>query len=634
MLETIIFLTSLTFSGVITYILGLLWFGYTKNRHLEGFFILGINASLWILFNGMVTVASESFFPVVYTLKMTMVSCIPFSILWFFINFIRIKKLRTRTAMFLIWSFPVLDILAILTNSLHSFMLLDYSFPTPSWNTGFWIHIAGCSVAVLFTFVLLVHYIIKKVRRKTRAIMMLASTLIPYFLYMFYSTEIRFIPYDITPLGFFITFFLFSIFSYKSQLFNFKPLVSVISEINEKNEKLKELTKAANEASVAKSAFLANISHEIRTPLNAIIGMSHIAKKTAVSEKTKDTIYEIETASKHLLSLLNNVLDMSKIESGKFELVNDVFPLMTAINEVAAIIQHQCELNKIHLITDFSGLKNYCVMGDRLRLKQVLINLLSNAKKFTSADGTIVFSTKIIKECENFMLVNFKVSDNGIGMSEEQMGKLFKTFSQADSGIFNRFGGTGLGLSISQNLVHMMGGEITVNSKPGEGSVFEFTLKIEKANKKAAAEDAAREIMPDLSGKRILLVEDVEINRTILMELLADTNAEFAEAVNGKEAVNMFGLSKLYYFDLIFMDIQMPFMNGYEATRHIRGMQRPDAQKIPIIAMTANAYKEDVQEAFASGMNGHLSKPVDVKAMMRMMVSKLLLVNDVSGECG
>ena len=624
MLEAVIFLTSLIFFGVLVYILGLLWFGYTRNRHLSSFFILGINASLWLLFNGMIGVSSDSFFPIIYTLKMTMISCIPFSVLWFFINFIRIRKLKNRTAMYIIWALPALDVLAMLTNPLHYFVFLDYSFPAPAWNIGFLLHIASCTAAVLFTFILLLHYIIKKVRRKARAITALAATLIPYFLYMFYSAEIRFIPYDITPLGFFITFFLFSIFSYKSQLFNFKALVSVISEINEKNRKLKELTKAANEASVAKSAFLANVSHEIRTPLNAIIGMSHIAKKTAVNEKTKETICEIETASKHLLGILNNVLDMSKIESGKFELVNEAFHLVSALNEVAVIIQHQCEIKNIHLVTDINELKNYCIMGDKLRLKQVLINLLSNAKKFTHADGTIIFSIKIIKECENYIDVRFKVSDNGIGMTEEQMGKLFKTFSQADSGIFNRYGGTGLGLSISQNLVQMMGGEITVSSKPGEGSSFNFTLKIEKAEKKEAVEDIEKETIPNLEGKTILLVEDVEINRDILIELLADTKAKFHEAVNGKEAVTKFNESQLYYYDLIFMDIQMPLLDGYEAARRIRGLKRPDAVNIPIIAMTANAYKEDVEKAFAAGMNGHLSKPVDIKAMMRMLTNKIL----------
>ncbi|MDR2965694.1 MAG: response regulator, partial [Treponema sp.] len=620
MLITILFFISLIFITITLYILGRLWFGDTKNRYLSSFFILGVVTALWIFFSGIASISSESFFPVFFTLKISTVALLPFSVLWVIINFTETNSFKTRPAGVLVWTFPVLDSLFILTNPLHYLIFQNYNYPAPSQNIGFWIHIGGISAAVFISFVILLRHAIKNARKKPWAFLIIASTLIPYILYMLYSAEIHLIPFDITPLGFFVVFFIFFLYFYKSRLFNFNALASEISNINEKNEKLKELTKAAHEASMAKSAFLANISHEIRTPLNAIIGMTHIAHKSAESEKNKKAIEEIEAASKHLLGLLNNVLDMSKIEAGKFELVHEVFPIKTVMNEVAAIIQDNCEIN---LVTDFNELKNYCVVGDSIRLKQVLINLLSNAKKFSPENGTIVFSIKKISECDNFIKLNFKVIDNGIGMTEKQMGKLFETFSQADSSIFNHFGGTGLGLSISQNLVQMMGGEITVKSKIKEGSSFEFTLNIEKAGKKTANEEVLKDEKPDLSGKRILIVEDIEINRAILTELLADTNAEFDEAVNGEEAVAKFNASKFYYYDLIFMDVQMPLLDGYEATRRIRSLGRSDAQNVPIIAMTANAYKEDIKKAFAAGMNGHLSKPVDINAMMKMLADKL-----------
>ena len=407
----------------------------------------------------------------------------------------------------------------------------------------------------------------------------------------------------------------------------------MISEINKKNKKLEELTKAAQQASMAKSAFLANISHEIRTTLNAIIGITLIAKKNPCEKKDIEAINKIESASKHLLGILNNVLDMSKIESGKFELVNEVFPLMTAINEVTETMQHRCDEKNITLKTNFKEINNYCVLGDRLRLKQVLFNLLGNARKFTNENGLIIFTLKKIKECEKGVKIQFTIKDDGIGMTENQINKLFMPFSQANSGVYNRFGGTGLGLSISQNLVKMMGSEIHAKSKPNEGSSFEFTIGFKKAKKRQISLEDTLETVPDLSGKRILLVEDIEINRMILMELLEDTHVEFGIATNGEEAVSEFFDSPEHHYDLIFMDIQMPLVDGYEATRRIRQLKRDDAHSVPIVAMTANAYREDIEMAFASGMNGHLSKPIDVNAMMKMLSEKMLCSSSVISGC-
>ena len=739
-LEVIILSVSLIFCTIIIYILGYLWFGDTRNRQSKSFFALGIFVTLWTILNAIAIISAERFFPFIYTLRMTLVAIVPFSVSWFILNFSRVRVLRRRIVFFLIWLFPVLDAIAILTNPLHHLMFLNYDFPTPARNAGFWIHTGADFIVVIISFIVLLRYIIKNVRNEPMVMAAGIGMLIPYILNMMYTAGIRYIPYDITPLGFFVTFMLFAISSYRSQLFNIKALTmtsiysllkdvilvinertlvldvspaaaenfpdfsfsashsslgdffaylkkntaecspenildsevsgfverygelklrkpdgrevtftvtlktimvrnrpsgwilvmsdvsiyrSMISEINLQNIRLGELTKAAEAASTAKSAFLANMSHEIRTPLNAVIGMALIARKSANNEKTISAIREIETASMHLLGVLNNVLDMSKIESGKFELVSEPFYLRTAMSEVAELIKQRCVEKNIQLKTDMANLHNYNVIGDKLRLKQILINLLGNAVKFTPECGIITFELKMLHESGENLQIHFNISDSGIGMSEEQLGKLFRTFSQADSSIFNRFGGTGLGLSISQNLAHMMGGEIIVKSRPGEGSTFEFTLNFPRAGEDAENSEISGDISLDLTGKRILLVEDVEINRIILIELLADTGVQIEEAVDGEAALAVFASKPANYYDLIFMDIQMPVMDGYEATKRIRSFNRPDAKNIPIIAMTANAYKEDIEKALSSGMNGHPAKPIDMNSIMQTLSDKL-----------
>ena len=689
--------------------------------------------------NAVSIVSATDYFPFIYTIRICFVAIVPFCIFWFILNFAQVRFINSRLAMILIWIFPIADVLLMLTNPLHKFMFQDYLFPAPTRALGFWIHTAGDFFVVIITFIVLLRYIFKNARKEPLVILAGIGTFIPYILNMLYTAGIRFIPYDITPLGFFITFMLFTFSSYKSQLFNVKALTlasiyqllkdailvinerglikdvspaaeqafpdfslstgnssvkdffsylkehtieyspadllepeilgqvehrgeisicqndgrevtftvnirpilsgnqptgsimimsdvsiyrSMISEINEQNVRLEELTKEAEAASLAKSRFLANMSHEIRTPLNAVIGMSLIARKSAADQKTLSAVEEIENASKHLLGVLNNVLDMSKIESGKFELIIDSFSLLTAMNEVVELIRHRCMEKSINLQTNFVSMKNYRIIGDQLRLKQILINLLGNAVKFTPENGSIVFSLDLIKKTENSITIHFIVSDSGIGMTPEQLGKLFQTFSQADTSIFRHYGGTGLGLSISQNLVNLMGGEIIAQSNPGEGSSFEFTLDFPNVAE-IIEEDTKKDITPDLSGKKILLVEDVEINRIILKELLAETNVKIEEAADGDEAIVIFDTRPINYYDLVFMDVQMPVMDGYEATRRIRSLNRPDAQTIPIIAMTANAYKEDIEKAYISGMNGHLAKPIDLTRVMKILADRL-----------
>ncbi len=388
----------------------------------------------------------------------------------------------------------------------------------------------------------------------------------------------------------------------------------------------------AEAATRAKSAFLANMSHEIRTPLNAVIGMAEIAKLRSSVEapRTAEMIDEILSASKHLLGVLNDILDFSKIESGKLTLAHEAFPLRQAMVSVETIIAQWCNEKRITLKTNLSDLPNVVVVGDELRLKQVLINLLGNAVKFTGEQGRIDFTVDVRIASGGHADVAFAVCDNGIGISAEQLGKLFTAFEQTDATITKRFGGTGLGLAISQRLVREMGGKITVESERGRGSAFRFALTLPISERDASAweeEHIEKTSFPDLSRKRILVVEDLYINRVILEELLRETHAEIEEAEDGESAVEMIASSPEGYYNLVFMDIQMPGIDGYETTRRIRAMDRRDARLVPIVAMTANAYREDVERAIDSGMNAHLAKPVEVDQLMTLLRRELAKPN-------
>ena len=382
--------------------------------------------------------------------------------------------------------------------------------------------------------------------------------------------------------------------------------------------KRKEMEEMALAASRAKGIFLAQMSHEIRTPLNAIIGMSYVLKDClADNEEALHSANQIMTSSRHLLGILNDILDMSKIESGKLELTHEPFSLLTALGEAADIMRHRCVEKNIALVTNMHEIKDIVLTGDKLRLDQILINLLGNAVKFTGANGEIRFFTEITGESAEKAEVKFSISDNGIGMSEEQVKKLFVPFEQTDSTIAARFGGTGLGLSISQNIVNMMGGSISVESEPGRGSRFEFSLSFDKGRPEAARAADEKDEALDLNGKRMLLAEDMEINRLVVRKLLSRFGLATDEAENGQQAVDAFSGSPEGYYDLIMMDIHMPVMDGYEAAKAIRALDRADAKTVPIIAMTASAYKEDVEQALAAGMNGHLAKPIDKSALMK-----------------
>ena len=397
----------------------------------------------------------------------------------------------------------------------------------------------------------------------------------------------------------------------------------MIDEINNKNETLTRLNDEAMSATKAKSEFLANISHEIRTPLNAIIGMSQIAKNSIGDHhKTEESIDHVLGASRHLLELLNNVLDMSKIESGKFSIASEPFSLEKIFDEVVEIFSQRCEEKSLILTTKFDKFPA-TVLGDSLHLKQVVINLLGNALKFTAPGGDIKLSVNASAFRKNLIL-RVSVHDTGIGMTEEQVSRIFTAFEQADSTITANYGGTGLGLALSQHLVGMMGGTIIVESQLAKGSVFSFSIELPISADQCTTQSDGSSAAPDLSGKRVLITDDIEINRLIMSEFLSSTNAIVEEVEDGVQAVDFVRKNPEGYYDLIFMDIQMPIMNGYDATRQIRSIPREDVSMLPIVAMTANAYREDVEKAIDAGMTAHLAKPVDIEKVYALL-SQLLV---------
>ena len=395
---------------------------------------------------------------------------------------------------------------------------------------------------------------------------------------------------------------------------------------------LSALTEAKNEAyksSLAKGAFLSSMSHEIRTPMNAIIGMTAIGKATNDIDNAHYALNKIEDASMHLLGIINDVLDMSKIESGKFDLSYVEFSFVEMLRRVINVISFRVDEKKQNFILHIDEKIPSLIIGDDQRLAQIVTNLLGNAVKFTPSEGDIYLNARLLQEEDDLCTIQIEVIDSGIGISQEQQARIFQSFQQAEMSITRRFGGTGLGLSISKNLVELMGGKIWVESELGNGASFSFTFQARRAglyesgsaadeifweNTNVLAQNGNNTFLNkplNCKGKCLLLAEDVDVNREIMIALLEPTNLKIVCAENGTQVVSMFTEAPDMY-DMIFMDLQMPEMDGYEATRRIRSLDIPWANAIPIIAMTANAFREDIDKCLEVGMDGHLSKPLEL----------------------
>jgi signal transduction histidine kinase/CheY-like chemotaxis protein len=388
-----------------------------------------------------------------------------------------------------------------------------------------------------------------------------------------------------------------------------------ISNIKKAEEQLR-LASIAEQANRAKSDFLSRMSHEMRTPMNAIIGMVKIAEGANDVERLKYCLSTIGESSAHLLGLINDILDMSKIEAGKFELHNAVLNIEEVLKKIRGLTMGQAEKKGLKLNVFLDKEARVQFIGDDLRLSQVITNLVSNAIKFTPTNGEITVTVRETERKQKGSVLSFAVADTGIGISEEQKGRLFNMFEQADNSISRRFGGTGLGLAISKNIIEKMGGKIRVDSEIGKGSTFKFEIELEHAGgeeaagKEADTSETREKCAPDFSDVNLLLAEDVDINCEIFEALLENTKVNIDRAENGLLAVEKFKQNPDKY-NMIIMDIHMPEMDGYEATKAIRTLGTTNAKTIPIVAMTASAFREDIEKCLACGMNDHLAKPID-----------------------
>ena len=382
-------------------------------------------------------------------------------------------------------------------------------------------------------------------------------------------------------------------------------------------EQALDIARSSNEA---KSQFLANMSHDIRTPINAIVGMTKIARESGeASEKIAGCLDAITASSRHLLELINDVLDMSRIESGQMELQERRFDIDDVVGGVEAIIRPQAQAKSQELRIDCSKMKHKAFSGDELRISQILLNLASNAVKYTQEGGSIALVVQeLAKTRPSYASVAFTITDDGMGMSPEFVERIFDPFERSEEVSITRIQGTGLGMSITKALIDAMGGIVEVDSEKGRGSSFRVTLELRVVSSADACPPLV--VVPEstsyrFEGKRFLLAEDNELNAEILIELLGCRGAKVEWAENGEKAIDAFSKHPAGYYDAVFMDVMMPVMNGYEAARALRACSSARSEEVKIVALTANAFAEDVKSALDAGMDAHVAKPVDIDGL-------------------
>ena len=391
-----------------------------------------------------------------------------------------------------------------------------------------------------------------------------------------------------------------------------------MSKEQDAKKKLEEALAMAESANKAKSVFLNNMSHDIRTPMNAILGFADIAKKEMGNRaRLEECLSKIILSGKDLLNLINDILDMSSIESGKVKFNHVATSVKGMAESIRDMFANEAEKKQINFFVNYDEITNDYVYCDELRAKQVVINIVSNAFKYTPMGGTVSLTLRqypLIKE--GFAKYELVVQDNGIGMSKEFKEQIFDSFSRERSATLSGIQGTGLGMAIVKKIIDMVDGEIDVWSEVNVGTKITIRLVIKTAEKEEELKTDEPEENYDFTGKKVLLVEDNELNREIAEAILCEVGIQVESVVNGQEAVNRMADAKPGEFDLVLMDIQMPVMDGYTATTKIRELEDPAVAYIPIVAMTANAFDEDRKETMNMGMNGHISKPIDIDEML------------------
>ena len=400
-------------------------------------------------------------------------------------------------------------------------------------------------------------------------------------------------------------------------------LVKIEQKNNEELNKLRlvaeEAMIAAESASKAKSTFLSNMSHDIRTPMNAIIGFTNIGLKQNPTPELKNCLEKISNSSEHLLTLINDVLDISRIESGKIKYTPLPIDIREVTDTVLNIMHGFLSNRNIYFSTRRTRIETPYVLADAVRIREVLVNILGNAVKFTDDGGSIIFEMNYYPwEDDKHIVVCYRISDTGVGMSEEFVEHIFDEFSQEENSARTQYKGTGLGMAITKRYVDLMGGTISVESKKNEGSTFTIEIPFELTDESEVRKQGIPASKADLTGVKILMAEDNELNAEIAMVQLEEAGIQVTRASDGKEVVKIFAENPPGTFDIILMDVMMPEMNGYEATKAIRSMNnRHDDSNIPIIAMTANAFAEDVQASLDAGMNGHIAKPINIDELIK-----------------
>ncbi len=427
-------------------------------------------------------------------------------------------------------------------------------------------------------------------------------------------------------------FFLCCILYYLNQRQQRKIMEEREAEREQHNKQLTEALHAAQLASNAKTTFLSNMSHDIRTPMNAVIGFTTLLAKDAENpDKVREYTKKIMASGQHLLGLINDILEVSKIESGKLVLTEEEFALADLISSIDAIIRSMAGEKDQEFHVEITDIEHEHFIGDETRINQILINLLSNAVKYTQKGGNIWLRIIGLKQHSGqFERIRIEVEDDGYGMTQEYLKTIFDVFTRAENSTTNKVQGTGLGMAITKNIVELMGGIIEVFSEVDKGSLFRVEVELgiseRRAEEQGKGKSPEAEEEGSLQGLNFLAAEDNEINAEILSEILASEGAGCEIHENGRLVLERFMESEKGEFDAILMDVQMPVMNGYEATRAIRQLPREDADTIPIIAMTANAFVEDEKEALKAGMNVHLAKPIDV-GMLKKVINRYIKIN-------